>query len=325
MKKYLLLIGLLLINFICQASFNEGVIAYEKGDYKTALEAWKAVVEQKQTISDDFASQWNLSENVSGAQYGLGLLYWQGKGVVQDYHQAEKWLALAANNGHRDAQLKLAYLYLTGLTGRINAAKTHKGFEQSALQSNVDAQYNLGLLCFKGLGLSQDQVLAKKWLSFAAQQGDPFAKKLLTEINVYTEQNTHASTQLPLQVIPPPVTVQPAPLATTNAPTVDLKVTPVTSMDSYYTVQLFSSIRQKDAVLFMEKWRNDFSPLIMRREIIGYRRIFVVVYGKYSSFVEAKQNISSLPLEIRWNKPFIVKTREEDLANCLRIAWRTAF
>ena len=54
------------------ANFDDGVNAYEKGDYKTAL-----------TIFEDLASKGN-----KGAQYNLGVMYSNGQGVKQDYKKA---------------------------------------------------------------------------------------------------------------------------------------------------------------------------------------------------------------------------------------------
>ena len=51
------------------AGFDEGFAAYERGDYATALEEWLPVAEQGD----------------ASAQYNLGLMYYNGEGVPQDY------------------------------------------------------------------------------------------------------------------------------------------------------------------------------------------------------------------------------------------------
>jgi len=38
------------------------------------------------------------------AQYSLGDMYYQGQGVPHDYEETTKWLELAAEQGHEEAQ-----------------------------------------------------------------------------------------------------------------------------------------------------------------------------------------------------------------------------
>lgn len=349
MKKYLLSIALCSVSLVCQAGFNEGVTAYEKGDYQTALKAWKAIAEQKSTVTGDFEWHSSASKDTVEAQYALALLYWQGKGIAQNYQEAEKWLVLAATSGHSEAQLKLAYLYLEGLSGKANIAEASKWFEQSAQQGNVNAQYNLGVLYWRGSGMMQDATAAKKWLTAAASQGDVSAKELLVEIkaaSVQTAANnndqfkmvdaqspaitpkaqpteTPAPASLVAQSNEPQVTeVQTLPVATqltvmtpaVTAQTTDVFSTPSAPLTDYYAVQLIGSPKQKDVQQFMESWRDTLNPLIMTDKIKKSERIFVVVYGSYASTEEAKQAITDLPSELRKNKPWIVKMHGDVLA-----------
>jgi len=65
-----------------------GVDAYEKGDYATALMEFRVLAEQGDAI----------------AQYNLGLMYANGRGVPRDYVQARMWLNLAAAQGNELAR-----------------------------------------------------------------------------------------------------------------------------------------------------------------------------------------------------------------------------
>lgn len=78
--------------------FFSGQIAYEKGDYRTALEYWKPLAESGH----------------ARAQYNLGIMYTNGEGVVQDYKEAVKWYRMAAQQGHANAQLNLGVMYGNG-------------------------------------------------------------------------------------------------------------------------------------------------------------------------------------------------------------------
>ncbi|MCH8098520.1 MAG: sel1 repeat family protein [Proteobacteria bacterium] len=62
------------------AGVDEGVVAYNRGDYATALREWRPLAEQGD----------------AEAQFNLGLMYYKGRGVPQDYAEAVKWYRLAA-------------------------------------------------------------------------------------------------------------------------------------------------------------------------------------------------------------------------------------
>ncbi len=48
------------------------------------------------------------SQGNAAAQYNLGVMYANGRGVPQDYVQAMKWYRLAADQGDAKAQFNLA-------------------------------------------------------------------------------------------------------------------------------------------------------------------------------------------------------------------------
>jgi hypothetical protein len=361
MKKSFLLAALLLINSLCYADYNEGVVAYQRGDYKSAMKQWKTIAEQKFTLDHDLEWKIGSTQGTTEAQYGLALLYWQGKGTPQNYHEAEKWLLLAANSGHSDAQLKLAYLYyLIGVDGKKSPIEAQKWFEKSAQQGNVDAQYNLGVLYKDGVGIKKDLVAAKKWLTLAASQGDTAAKKLLADLGSVPEpaekspdivQQTPNKPTEPQLIVAPypdtPVAVQadekPTPVIALPAPdkptapqvtkpitppiqTVEKNIiipppvpvithpipaqnVPVAQDEQYYAVQLLSSPKQNDTLVFVEHWHANLTPLLATDKLKKSERVFIVVYGRYVSTNEAKQAIASLPDELKKNHPWVIKMR----------------
>lgn len=69
-------------------SFEEGVAAYGRGDYTTALKIFRAL-----------ASQGNVD-----AQSNLGTMYSRGRGVAQDPVRAAMWFSLAAAGGESTAE-----------------------------------------------------------------------------------------------------------------------------------------------------------------------------------------------------------------------------
>ena len=81
-------------------AFSEGVAAYERGDYATALRVFKA----RAALRD------------AGAQINLGIMYDKGNGVPQDYVEAVKWYRLAAEQGIAEAQNNIGWMYHEGDT-----------------------------------------------------------------------------------------------------------------------------------------------------------------------------------------------------------------
>ena len=128
--KTLIIIPVLLFSLLLgapsySADFNKGLTAAQNGDFATALKEWKPLAEQ----------------GLADAQYNLGLMYYRGSGVPQDYKEAVRWYTFAAE------------------------------------QVFVDAQHNLGLMYALGEGVIQDNVYAHMWWNIAASTGYDKSKK----------------------------------------------------------------------------------------------------------------------------------------------------
>ena len=97
MKKLIVSLGLILtLSF--GATLDEGVEAFEKGDYKTALQIFEEL----------------SYKNNAKAKYNLGVMYENGYGVKQDYLKAKEWYEKAAAQGLADAQNNIGFLYHNG-------------------------------------------------------------------------------------------------------------------------------------------------------------------------------------------------------------------
>ncbi|MDC1407149.1 sel1 repeat family protein [Candidatus Puniceispirillum sp.] len=118
------------IGAVVVADFEAGFAAAQKGDYAAALREWTPIAEQ----------------GLAAAQSNLGVMYFEGQGVLQDYKTALKWYALAANQG------------------------------------NAPAQYGLGQLYHNGRGVIQDYITAHMWANIAAVNGSEIAPKLRNAI-----------------------------------------------------------------------------------------------------------------------------------------------
>jgi len=105
--------------------FEDGVEAYDRGDYATAL--WLFL---------PLANQGNAD-----AQNYLGFMYANGRGVSPNDAEAIKWWRRAADQGNADAQLKLAIFF--GYAAH-NDAEALKWWLKAADRGRVIAQRMLG-------------------------------------------------------------------------------------------------------------------------------------------------------------------------------------
>ncbi len=138
------------------ADLEKGFVAYQGGDYATALRQWTPLVEQGN----------------SAAQFFLGLLYEEGLGVPQNYETAVKWWTLAAVQGSPGARFKLGLMYDVGRGVPQDYKTAIKWYTLAAERGNADAQFALGLMYAKGQGATQDNVYAYMWWSIAVSSGN---------------------------------------------------------------------------------------------------------------------------------------------------------
>ena len=68
-------------------AFDDGLAAYQRGDYADALNFWKPLAEQGH----------------AGAQYNLGTMYYNGLGVPQEHILGCMWFDIAAASGSESA------------------------------------------------------------------------------------------------------------------------------------------------------------------------------------------------------------------------------
>ena len=118
---------------IFASPLEDSLAAYDRGDYATAVRLLRPLAEQGN----------------AQAQNGLGAMYYNGKGVAQDFKEAVKWYRLAAAQGYASAQL------------------------------------NLGAMYYEGKGVTEDFIRAYMWLSIAAAKGDANAVQLRDAVSKY--------------------------------------------------------------------------------------------------------------------------------------------
>ncbi len=172
------------------AAYNEGVAAYNKGDYQRAIEKFQPLAEQGHAI----------------AQYNFGLMYDDGQAVPQDYVQAYKWYTLSAARSKGDLRKK-AVRYRNAIEKKMSpaqvaeaqklarewipegdrAASSYKEGDQAyesgdykkaieiwkplAHRGYPPAQNDMGYMYSDGKGVPENRTKAIMWWRKAAEQG----------------------------------------------------------------------------------------------------------------------------------------------------------
>jgi len=157
---------------------EEGMAAYQRGDYAAALKFLRPLAKQ----------------NNSQAQYTLGYMYAEGEGVPEHDGKAAKLYRKAAEQGDADAQNELGVMYVAGRGVPADDAEAMKWFRKAAEQGLREAQYNLGLMNYIGEGVPQDLVQAHMWYNIADTLGDEDAQngRDIAAIKMTPDQVTEA-------------------------------------------------------------------------------------------------------------------------------------
>lgn len=173
------------------AGFDDGLAAYNAGNFDEALRNWRLLAEHGDAnaqfnlglsyeygkgVSPDYrqAFYWYLKAAGQGqvdAQNNVGALYYKGQGVQQDYRQAADWYRKAAEQGYANAQFNLARLYDTGQGVVQSYEQAANWYQKAAEQGIAGAQFVLGQRYAQGCGVPQDAQQAAAWHRKAAQSG----------------------------------------------------------------------------------------------------------------------------------------------------------
>ena len=141
------------------AGIAEGVTAYNRGDYATALREFRPLANQGTAVAQTF----------------LGFMYAKGQGVPQDDAEAAKWFRKTAEQGDAVAQYLLGFLYAEGPGVPQDFAEAAKWLRKAAMQGYAFAQGDLGFMYEKGRGVPQDYVQAHMWYNLAISRFPPGA------------------------------------------------------------------------------------------------------------------------------------------------------
>ena len=121
-----------------------------------------------QTAAEVATTRQHAGQGAADAQNALGLMYYNGEGVAQDYEEAVRWYRLAAGQGLAAAQFNLGVMYDRGRGVAQNYAEAVRWYRLAVDQGLAAAQYNLGFMYDRGRGVPLDFVEALKWVNLAA-------------------------------------------------------------------------------------------------------------------------------------------------------------
>jgi TPR repeat protein len=110
------------------------------------------------------------------AQNNLGVLYYTGKNMEQDYEQAAYWFAKAAEEGFAVSQYNLGLLNMQGKGLERDDTLSFQWFLKAAEQGYGIAQYRLSQCYANGKGTEFSIKNEYKWLKKAADSGNPLAQ-----------------------------------------------------------------------------------------------------------------------------------------------------
>ncbi|UYY58658.1 SPOR domain-containing protein [Sphingomonas sp. S2-65] len=142
-----------------------GVEAYERGEYRAAVERWRGAA----------------NAGNADAQFNLGQAYKLGRGVPVDLALAEQWYGRAARQGHEQAEAN----YGLALFENGRRPEALPWLERAVARGDARAQYVLGIMLFNGDGAAKDWVRAYALTVRASHAGLDAASKALAQMDQY--------------------------------------------------------------------------------------------------------------------------------------------
>ena len=165
--------------------FDQGVAAYDAGDYPTAYRIWEGLAKE-----NDLAAMRNVAQ-----------LLRQGKGVAKDIKQAFKLYQEAADKGLVTAMANVGDMYIAGEGVEKNLEAAAAWYARAATAGLSLAQWKLADMYENGLGVQKDPARSRALLERAARNGYTPAQAKLKAMGVTLSESG--------EVVVPPAAAQP--------------------------------------------------------------------------------------------------------------------
>jgi len=192
--SHLLLAAPVMLTAVCvpaaAGTFEDGSTAYWQDDFDTALQLWRPLAEHGNAGAQYYlgimyengrgvkrdtaeALRWYrkaADQNFAVAQINLGTMYENGEGVERDYDEASRWYRKAAEQGVAIAQNLLGvWLSTHPARTKTDFVEAHMWFSKAADQGYANAMFNLGGLYEEGLGVVRNYAQAYIWFDIASR------------------------------------------------------------------------------------------------------------------------------------------------------------
>jgi TPR repeat protein len=164
--KNISIASLVVILFLCiphvgvAGQIEDADAALKRQDYATALKLLRPLADKGDAM----------------AEFDLGFIYEDGKGVPQNCTEAAKWFHKVVEQGFSEAQYYLGLAYYCGGDAKKDAphdyAEAMKSFRKAADYGSTDAMSMIGFMYEMGNGVQQNYSESVKWYRKAAEQGD---------------------------------------------------------------------------------------------------------------------------------------------------------
>ncbi|MDA8561688.1 sel1 repeat family protein [Gammaproteobacteria bacterium] len=128
------------------------------------------ITEENIDLLEIYSNNISDPEILNNINWLIGLCYFSGLGVIQDYVKSFAQYKLAADQGFAPCQNRIGYCYQHGYGVDKSIENAVKWYSLAAKQGYVSAQNQLGH-CYNGcLGIEKDDKEAYKWFKLAADQ-----------------------------------------------------------------------------------------------------------------------------------------------------------
>ena len=234
-----------------ESEYVRGVKAFAEGDFKRAADLW---------LADAYLGS-------PDAQFNIGVLYVEGKGLPKDRGEAIFWFTKAADQGHREAQYNLGHLLLEE-TGDIEKVREGISWWRKSAEAGFPiAQFNYGRALYFGIGTEEDREGSRQWFERAANGGNEKAVDFLAE-----NADNFVDAPPPIEISEPLAIRAPDPaVENTVLPNSDL-----ISRSEYVLV--------KDKPVLVHARFNKFSPIITRLDA----RMLLRVVARNKDWIQAE-------------------------------------
>ncbi len=186
-----------------RADLQAGVLKYQAGDYKGAIDEWKPLAEKGDP----------------NALFNMGQAYRLGRGLTADPKTALDYYTRAANLGHVAAQGNAGTILYFAEAPLRDRKQAVDWWQKASANGDPRAQYMLGVLYFNGResngdGVDKDYPKAYALTSAAKSAGLSEAASALEKMDRFLSDEDKAAAQAILPTLKTGST--PAPIATTT-------------------------------------------------------------------------------------------------------------